>query len=86
MSAFFTELEKLSSETIGAPRSKLPGFQGPKAPTAPGSLAPKNTMPGGYGKRQNYSQPNVSSPAEFNPTQGIGARQQPPPNVVFGVR
>lgn len=97
MPAFFSELEKISAtqsrigqwaaKTVGAPRSKLPGVQMPKAPTAPGKLSPKIVKPGAkYGKRQKYSQPNTETPPTTSPQQGAMARQLPPPNVVFGVR
>lgn len=98
MTAFFEELEKIgaqarssesvwTSKTTSAPRSKLPGRQAPKAPTAPGNLGPKVIRPAPqFGKRQNYSQPNVETPPATNPAQAADARHQPPPNVVFGVR
>ena len=99
MASFYEELEKIaavqsrsssstwSSKTVGAPRTKLPGKQSPKAPTVPGKLSPKLVQPAaGYGKRQNYSQPNPATTPETNPAQQAAARQAPPPNVVFGVR
>ena len=96
MGAFLDELEKIAvqargpqavAKTVGAPRSKLPGTQSPKAPTAPGKLGPKLVMPGSkYGKQQKYSQPNTETPSTTNPSQGTMARQVPTPNVVFGVR
>jgi hypothetical protein len=99
MSAFHEEIEKIaatqgrsssstwSSQTIGAPRSKLPGTQAPKAPTAPSKLNVKITAPAAkLGPRQNYSQPNVVTAPTANPVQGAAARNTPPPNVVFGVR
>jgi hypothetical protein len=97
MMAFFEELEKIgaqarsssstwSPKTVGAPRSKLPGKQAPKAPTAPGKLNVKITKPTQYGARQNYSQPNVETAPSTNPAQGSAQRNTPPPNVVFGVR
>lgn len=100
MKAFFDELEKIgetqarssssvwSSKTIGAPRSKLPGTQSPKAPTVPGELNSKLVRPASqFGKRQQeYSQPSSATPPSTNPAQGDMARNQPPPNVVFGVR
>lgn len=99
MSAFYEEIEKIaavqqrssdsvwSSKTIGAPRSKLPGQQAPKAPTAPGDLNVKVVAPAASsGPRQNYSQPNEASAPDTNPAQGAEVRNVPPPNVVFGVR
>lgn len=99
MSAFYEEIEKIaasqvrssdsvwSSKTIGAPRSKLPGQQAPKAPTAPGDLNVKIKAPAAsFGPRQNYSQPNEASAPDTNPAQGAAVRNTPPPNVVFGVR
>ena len=51
-----------ASKTVGAPRSKLPSVQFPKAPTAPANMNAKLVLPAGkHGPRQNYSQPNVSS-------------------------
>jgi len=97
--ALFDELEKIgaqarssssawSAETIGAPRSKLPGVQSPKAPTVPGELNTKLVRPASqFGKRhQTYSQPSSVTPPSTNPALGAQARNQPPPNVVFGVR
>jgi len=96
MVSFLDELTKIAGQargpqdapkTVGAPRTKLPGQQAPKAPTAPGKLSPKLVMPGSkYGKQQKYSQPNEETPPITNPEQGAMARQVPPPNVVFGVR
>ena len=79
MSAFFEELEKLGglarsmdspwgTKTVGAPRSKIPAAQYPKAPTAPGPMSPKLVTPAAkYGPSQNYSQPNFATP----PTTGV---------------
>lgn len=96
MASFLDELIKIAAQargpqdspkTVGAPRTKLPGAQQPKAPTAPGKLSPKLVMPGSkYGKQQKYSQPNKETPPITNPAQGAMARHVPPPNVVFGVR
>jgi hypothetical protein len=97
MSAFYQEIEKIaaqarsstsvwSSKTVGAARSKSTGQQTAKAPTTPSSLNVKIPSPGKYGPRQNYSQPNVVTAPPANPMQGAGARNTPPPNVVFGVR
>lgn len=98
MSAFFEELEKIgaqarspdsvwAAQTIGAPRSKLPGTQSPKSPTVPGRLSPKVVSPASsYGQRQNYSQPNSAMTPDTSPMQNIQSRHTPPPNVVFGVR
>jgi hypothetical protein len=96
--AFWNELEKIgaalrsstsswSSKTVGAPRSKVPPKQMDRAPTLSDSPSPKLVGPASqYGKRQNYSQPNVAAPPPSNPTQGMAERMMPPPNVVFGVR
>jgi hypothetical protein len=96
--AFLDEMEKIggqtrlpggtfTSQTVGAPRSKLPGAQSPKAPTAPGKLQSKIVSPASkFGKRQNYSQPNTATPQSTNPIQQEALRQTQPPNVVFGVR
>ena len=95
--AFSDELEKIATQervgvwspkTIGAPRSKLPGSQAPKAPTAPGKLNAKLVRPAPqFGKRQQtYSQPNPATAPNTNPTQSVAARHKQPPNVVFGVR
>lgn len=99
VTAFFEELEKIGAtqvrspdstwapETIGAPRSKLPGAQSPKAPTVPGQLSSKLVRPAGqYGQRTNYTQSNEESAPSVNPMQGEQQRNTPPPNVVFGVR
>lgn len=98
MTAFHQEIEKIatqvrsvssqwSSKTVGAPRSKLPGQQAPKAPTAPSQLNVKITAPAAkLGPRQNYSQPNVVTAPPANPAQGAEVRNTPPPNVVYGVR
>ena len=99
VNALFDELRKIAetqvrssssswgAKTIGAPRSKLTGVQLAKAPTLPGKLHPKLIGPASqFGKRQNYSQPNVDTLPSTNPAQGAAARQLPPPNVVFGVR
>lgn len=97
--AFFDELEKIggsarssfsswSSKTVGAPRSKATGIMAAKAPTVPGKLDSKLVLPASqFGKRhQTYSQPSSVTPPLTNPAQGSVARNQPPPNVVFGVR
>ena len=97
MTAFLDELEKIgetrssesswSSKTVSAPRSKTVGIQAAKAPTAPGNLSSKLVGPASqFGKRQNYSQPNVSTTPSTNPMQGVRERHAPSPNVVFGVR
>lgn len=99
MIAFFDELEKIAgqaralssswaSKTVGAPRAKLPGLQTAKAPTVPGKLNAKLVRPASqFGKRhQKYSQPSSITPPSTNPALGMQARNQPPPNVVFGVR
>jgi hypothetical protein len=97
MGAFFDELAKIAAQqrgpgpwestTVGAPRSKLPGQQSPKAPTAPGQLSPKVIKPAPqYGKRQNYSRVNVATAPGKNPAQSAELRAAPPPNVVFGAR
>lgn len=76
-----------SSKTVGAPRTKMPGKQQPKAPTVPSKLSPKVIKPASkFGKQQNYSQPNTAAPPETNPVQQQGLRAIPPPNVVFGAR
>jgi len=96
--AFWDELEKIASEardpgsvwsskTVGAPRSKLPPIQADRAPELSSAPDPKLVGPASqYGKRQNYSQPNVDTPQSTNPTIGAAERATPPPNVVFGVR
>jgi len=96
--AFWDELEKIGessrssssvwkSKTVGAPRSKVPATQMDRAPTLSDSPSPKLVGPASrYGKRQNYSQPNVAAPPPSNPSQGMAERMTPPPNVVFGVR
>lgn len=72
-------------KTVGAPRSKLVGQQAPKAPTAPGSMAPKIVKPDAkYGPQ--YTSVNDVAADETNPAQELTARVQTPPNVVFGVR
>jgi len=97
MSALFDELQKLGEsdrnpssvwapKTVGAPRSKLSGVQSPKAPTAPGSMAPHNVEPVAKYGPQDYSQPNSATAPETNPSVEMTARIQRPPNVVFGVR
>jgi hypothetical protein len=97
--ALFDELEKIGAQarsssstwaakTVGAPRAKLPGTQSPKAPTVPGELNTRLVQPASqYGKRQQtYSQPSSATPPSTNPAQGEMARNQQPPNVVYGVR
>ena len=97
MMAFHEELTKIAAarspssayapKTVGAPRSKFPSQQTPKAPTAPGKLNVKIVAPAAqFGKRQNYSQPNAATQPTTNPAQGEKLRNAPPPNVVFGVR
>jgi hypothetical protein len=98
VTAFWDELEKIAvqsrspfspwkSQTVGAPRTKLPPIQMDKAPTLSGNLSPKLVGPASqYGKRQNYSQSNTDVAPTVNPMMGSSERSVPTPNVVFGAR